>query len=167
MATSLTYGVTATFTETIAAADAPGAASEAARTVTQAGYNTASRTLNAGSTPPVTVGACFSQALAAGVATIDLTALNGFNDKAVSGSGLRVQMARFKNPVANANPISIAKGAANGYDGFGADFKITLQPGAEVTILVNDAGGDIAAGNKNLDLAGTLVQALECEIIMG
>jgi len=164
---SLAYAVTATFTEILAAAQAPGAASEAARTVTQAGFNTAQRTLKSDSSPPVTCGALFQQALTAGAATIDLTALDGLNDKAVNGTGLRVQLLRLKAPSSNANPITVAKGSSNGYDGFGSVFSVTLQPGAEVTILTNDAGSDIGAGNKTLDLTGIGSQALDVEIIMG
>jgi len=165
--TSLTYAVTATLVEILPAAQAPGAASEAARTVTQAGFNAAQRVLKSDSSPPVTCGALFQQALAAGAATIDLTALDGFNDKAVNGTGLRVQLLRVKNPTTNANPITVAKGVSNGYDGFGAAFSVTLQPGAEMTFLTNDAGGDIGSGNKTLDLTGTGVQALDVEIILG
>ena len=164
---SLTYSVTATLVEILPAAQAPGAANEAARTVTQAGFNAAQRVLKSDTSPPVTCGALFQQALAAGVATIDLTALDGFNDKAVNGTGLRVQLLRVRNPATNANPISIAKGAANGYDGLGAAFKVTLAPGAEATFFPNDAGSDVGAANCTLDLAGTLAQALDVEIIMG
>ena len=164
---SLTYSVTATLIEVLPAAQAPGAASEAARTVTQAGFNAAQRVLKSDTSPPVTCGALFQQALAAGVATIDLTALDGFNDKVINGTGLRVQLLRVKNPATNANPITVAKGASNGYDGFGSAFSVTLQPGAEVTFLTNDAGSDIGSANKTLDLTGTGTQALDVEIIMG
>jgi hypothetical protein len=164
---SLTYAVTATLVEILPAAQAPGAASEAARTVTQAGFNAAQRVLKSDTSPPVTCGALFQQALAAGAATIDLTALDGFNDKAVNGTGLRVQLLRLRAPSSNANPITVAKGVSNGYDGFGSAFSVTLAPGAEATILTNDAGSDIGAGNKTLDLTGTGAQALDVEIIMG
>ena len=164
---SLTYAVTATLVEVLPAAQAPGAATEAARTVTQAGFNAAQRILKSDTSPPVTCGALFQQALAAGVATIDLTALDGLNDKAVNGTGLRVQILRLRAPSSNANPITVAKGASNGYDGLGSAFSVTLQPGAEATLLTSDAGGDIAAGNKTLDLTGTGAQALDVEIIMG
>ena len=164
---SLTYAVTATLIEVLPAAQAPGAANEAARTVTQAGFNAAQRVLKPDSSPPVTCGALFQQALTTGAATIDLTVLDGFNDKVVNGTGLRVQLLRVKNPATNANPITVAKGASNGYDGFGSAFSITLQPGAEMTFLTSDAGGDIGSGNKTLDLTGTGTQALDVEIIMG
>jgi hypothetical protein len=163
MATSATYRVDLTLTEVIPAAQAPGAANEAARTVAQSGMNTATVTLNSGSTPPVTCGACF----VAGTGDLDLTALDGLNDKAVDGSGLRVQFARFKNPSTNANPITIQKASANGYDGFGAGFLAIITPGGEVTIRTADAGGNISGTNKGLTVTATGAQTLECEIVMG
>ena len=165
--TSLTYAVTATLIEVLPAAQAPGAATEAARTVTQAGFNAAQRTLKSDSSPPVTCGSLFQQVLTDGAATIDLAALDGLNDKVVNGTGLRVQLLRIKAPSSNVNPITVAKGASNGYDGFGAAFSVTLQPGAEATFLTNDAGSDIGSANKTLDLTGTGAQALDVEIIMG
>lgn len=165
MSISVTYGAILTVAETLAAAQVPDAA-ETKRLVTHALWNT-SKVLGAGTSPPATLTAGFVKALAAGVATIDLTALVGTNGIAVDGTGLRVQALRVLNPATNANPITIGKGAANGYDGFGAAFSLALPPGAEALILTNDAGGDIAGGNKNLDLAGTLIQALDVLILLG
>lgn len=128
-------------------------------------FNT-STTLNASSTPPVTKVAAIEQDLGAGTATVDLTALTATNGATVDGTGLRVQALKFRNQAGNA-VMSIAMGAANGYDGFGAAFKVTLAGGAEVTILSNDNGSDIAAGVKNLDLAGTGAETAELVIVMG
>jgi len=165
--TTLVYQAKATFQEVLAAASVPGAASAAARTLLQSNFDTAQKTLTSATTPPVTCGALFKQALSNGAATIDLTALVGANTKTVDGTGLRVQVLRVRNPATNANPISIAKGASNGYDGLGANFKLTLQPGAEALVFANDAGSDIGSTNCTLDLAGTGAQVLEVEIIMG
>jgi len=125
------------------------------------------KTLTSSTTPPVTKIAAFPQALTAGAATIDLTSLLGVNGAAVSGLGLKVQILKIKNKVGSANPISIAPGAANGYDIFGADFKVTLQPGQEATFYSNDATPDIGAEDKTLDLAGTDEQECEITIVMG
>jgi len=136
------------------------------KTVTHTGYNT-TKTLNGTSSPPATKVAAFEQALTGGAATIDLSALVGTNGATVVGTGLRVQAVKFRGKSDNANPITVAKGASNGYDGFGASFSITLDPGAEVTILPDDAGSDIGSGNKNLDVSGTGTQVLECIIVLG
>jgi hypothetical protein len=118
-------------------------------------------------TTGVTSAAVVTQALAAGAATMDLTALTGVNGLAVNGTGLRVKWAYFENPSTNANQIAIAEGAANGYDGFGAAFSLILTPGAYALIFTNDAGSDISGTKKNLDLVGTLVQELTVVLGLG
>lgn len=124
-------------------------------------------TLNASSTPAVTKAAFFAQALTGGAATVDLTALTGANGATVDGSGLRVQLLKAQNPSTNTGAITIAIGASNGYDGFGAAFSVAVDPGAEILIRTDDAGSDIGATKKNLDLSGTGTEALTLGIIMG
>jgi hypothetical protein len=126
-----------------------------------------SATLTNATTPPVTLVATFRKALAAGVGTIDLTALVGTNSGAIDGTGLKVQAIKFVNPATNANTIKIAKGASNGYALAGTDFAVTLSPGQEFVMYGNDATPDIAAGAKTFDLTGTLVQVLDVSIAMG
>ena len=125
------------------------------------------KSLGAATTPPATKVAAFQKALAAGVATIDLTALVGTNGEIVDGSGLKVQCLKVANPVTNANPISITEGAANGYAAFGAGWKLTLSPGMEALLYGDDDAPDVAAGDKNIDLAGTGSQALDVLIVLG
>jgi hypothetical protein len=163
MGSSLTHSVVATFTEELTAAHVPGAASAPARTLTQANFNKASVTLGAGTVPPVTCGALFQK----GTGSIDLTALPGTNGLAVDGTGLRVQLMRIRNPATNANAITIAIGSATGYDGFGATFFASLDPGAEMTFLTSDAGSNISGSIKLLDVVATASQKLDVEIVMG
>ena len=134
--------------------------------VTHTGYDTTA-TLNATSTPAATKFAAFEKALSTGTATIDLTALVGTNGAAVDGSGLRVQAIKFRNKSTNANVLTLAKGSANGYDGLGASFSITLPPGGEVLVRTKAGGAVIGGTNKNLDLAGTGAQVAEIAIVMG
>jgi hypothetical protein len=136
------------------------------KTVVHNGYN-ASKTLNAISSPPASLTANGEIALVTGAKTIDLTALVGSNNLAVSGTGLRVQVVKLRNKSTNANSMTFAKGASNGYDGLGASFSITLAPGGEATIYLNDAGGDIGATNKNIDVSGTGVQVIEWQCVLG
>ena len=123
--------------------------------------------LSASSTPPFSKHAVEQKALAAGVGTIDLSATFGFNGEAVDGTGLKVQAMKLRNPSTNANNITITPGAANGYDFCGAAFSITLEPGTEVLIYCLDTAPDIAAADCTLDIAGTLVQVLDFECLMG
>lgn len=164
MAITVTFQSLTTVAEEIAN-NADSLASNA-KTVTHSAFNTAA-TLNAGSTPPATLNAQFVQALSNGAATIDLTTLTGTNGKVVSGSGLKVQVLKLKAKGTNANVITAAKGASNGYELAGAAWSVALMPGQEVTFFGNDATPDIAAGAKTIDLAGTGTQSLEVVVIMG
>lgn len=123
------------------------------------------KTLNSGSTPPATKVAAFIQALDAGAATIDLTALIGTNSAPVDGTGLKVQVLKFKN--LGANTISLTPGAVDGYDIFGSDFKVTLSQNQEVLLYGNDSTPDVGGTDKTLDLAGTTTQTCEIMIILG
>ena len=106
--------------------------------------------------------------MTAGTATIDLEALVGTNDIAVVGTGLRVQALRFVNKAANTAKVSIADGAANGYDGFGTGFFLELEPGGNALIETFDSGTNIGAANSDLDLASTDVDAIvEVSILLG
>ena len=123
--------------------------------------------VNVAVTSGITKGAGFTKAMSGGAATIDLENLTGSNGIAVVGTGLRVQEAVFYNPATNGNPITISFGAANPYDGFGADFSATLAPGAACHLRTADAGSDISGANSDLDLAGTTTQALTCFLALG
>lgn len=95
----------------------------------------------------------FSQALATGAATIDMT---NFPGGGVDGTGKKPTLT-FTNPLTNANSITVAVGATNGYTGYGADFSITLTPGESVQL---SGSSNIGSGSKTLDLSGTGAQAL-------
>lgn len=164
MSVAVAFASTVQTVETIDS-NAP-AISSADNTLTHNGYNT-SLSLNAGTTPPVTKCAYFSKALSSGSATIDLTALTGTNGVSVDGSGLKVQIAKFKNPASNGNNITVTVGASNGYLLAGAAWKAILAPGQEITFYGNDATPDIGGSAKTIDLSGAGTQALECSIIMG
>jgi hypothetical protein len=121
--------------------------------------------LGAASTPP-----CSSRAgadLLVSAAHLDLTTAVGLNGVAVSGAGLRVQFAKFACPIGNAAPVTIAVGASNGCNNFGATFFIALAPGAEVLFMLNSGGSVIGGANKVLDIGGTGTDTLSYEIIFG
>ena len=163
MSVSLTYISNLTAAETLTTGVPAASATKAV--VTHDAWNTTATTVTlAAETPAIatTKIAAFEQALAAGAATIDLEALSGTNGATVVGTGLRIQAMKVRGKSTNDDPVSITIGAANGYDGFGAAFKVTLEPGAEMMILAKDAGADISATNSDLDCAGTGV-----EIILG
>lgn len=163
MAVSLELKLHATAVETFTS-DASLAAND--KGVTHSGFNI-SKSLSASTTPPATKTAYFSQAMTDGAATIDLTGLPGTNAGVVSLSGLKVQSLLLENPSTNANAISIEPGASNGYDIFGSDFKVTLQPGQSALFYGNDATPDVGSSDKTLDIAGTGTQSLKVGIVAG
>lgn len=164
MSVNVAYETKVTATETLET-NVP-ATPAGSRSVVHSAWNT-TKALKSDSTPPATKVAAFEQAMSGGAATIDLSALTGTNGATVVGTGLRVQVLKVKAPATNGNPITVSKGASNGYDGLGAAFSHTLVPGAEATFFLNDGGSDIGGSNKTLDLAGTLAQVLQVEIVLG
>ncbi len=164
MSVKLEYTTNLTATEVLETNTVSSAA--ASRTVKHTLLNKAA-TLQASTTPPVSKVAAFEQALTAGAATIDLTALTGTNGAAVDGTGLKVQAIKITAKATNANVITITKGASNGYALAGADFSVALAAGQEFVLFGNDAAPDIASDAKTLDLAGTLAQAVQVIVVMG
>jgi hypothetical protein len=140
---------------------------DANQSISQSQYNT-SKSLSGTTTPPVSLSAKQVFTLTAGAVSIDLTNLVGLNGAAVSGTGLRVRALKVKAPSGNGAPISVAKGAANGYTGLGASFEVTLPPGGEMTFYDGGGGGVVGGTNKTLDLSGTgSTDTLQTEIVFG
>jgi hypothetical protein len=122
--------------------------------------------LDANSTPAITSDACFDLTLSGGAASLDFTAMVDPNLGSISITGLTPYFFKLINPLTNANPISIAKGASNGYAGFGSTFEITLQPGEEQTILKHVAS-NVDGTHKILDVTGTGAQVLKVQVAAG
>jgi len=162
MSVNLSYQSKVSVTETLEAN--AGALSDAVVKHTE--YNTV-QALTASTTPPVTKVASFEADLTAGSGSIDLTALTGTNGATVDGTGLKVQAIKFKAKSANANPLTIAVGAANGYELLGANFEVALQADQEITVYGNDATPDVGAAAKIFDLTGTGSQGLEVIVVLG
>lgn len=122
-----------------------------------------SGTLNASSTPPATKVLSKTISLVAGAYTIDLTTETGINGAALAGTGLRVQMIRIKN--LGSNTMTFTNGASNGIAL--ACGTITVPAGGITQIFLNDAAPDIAAGDRAIDVAGTLVEQFELSLLLG
>ena len=133
--------------------------------VTHDGLNE-EKTLTATSTPTGTTLAQGDVDMTAGAATLDLRACEG-TQGAVDLNGLKPRVIIIEAKAGNANPITIAKGASNGYTGFGAAFSITLQPGQKVMIDDNGAGTAVSGTVKTLDVSGTGTQGLNYMIVGG
>ncbi len=126
-------------------------------------------TLNATSTPAATKKARFDLTLSSGTGTIDLTALPGNSvDETINGTGLKVQVLKFRNKSTNANKITVAKGGTNGYQLDGATtWSDPMAPGQSSLRLLNGAADTIGSTKKTIDVTGTGSQVLQVLIVLG
>lgn len=167
MAATLTYSTNFKVVETLEA-NVQAASSTNSR-VTHDQFNT-SVTLNAASTPAITKTANYELALSAGAVSVDLTALKAAGQATagtIDGTGLKVQAVRLKNKSTNANNMTFAEGATNGYALFGTGWTITLPPGGEVTAYLPEGSPDVAAGDRVIDITGTGAQVAQIQFVLG
>ncbi len=141
-----------------------GADDVATPTVQHSGFDT-EVTLNATSGSPISKFASGIIALSTGAVTIDLTNLTGYGGASVTLNALKVQVFKVKNNGAAA--MTFAKGASNGYTGFGSAFSITIPPGGEQTFYGNNAAGAVGGGSKTIDVTGTGAQTFNLTVAAG
>ncbi len=134
-------------------------------TIVHSGYDVA-RDLTASTTPDVTKASYQTVAMTAGAATIDMTALL-LNGVAVTLSGLEPRAIRVTALAANAANVTVAKGASNGYDGMGAAFSVTLEPGQGFLFDFAAVGNAVGGSNKTLDLSGTGTDGVRLTTVAG
>lgn len=121
-------------------------------------------------TPPVTKSAMTAKTMSSGTATIDLTAMANDSDGAtVDFSGLKVCCLTLTNPSSNANAITIAEGASNGFElnSGGTAWTVTLDPGDSVQFLLNESTPDVSGTKKTIDITGTGSQVLNIGVTAG
>ena len=160
---SVAYASNITITETFSVANA------ADNTILVNTYNQTG-TLTASSTVPATKQATFPLTMSGGTGSVDLTALPGLNaNETVDGTGLKAQLLLLLNPSTNANSITVAKGASNGYgwNTAGTSWTVSLSPGQWAMFGGNDVGPDVASGARLLDVTGTASQVLDVSIVLG
>jgi hypothetical protein len=160
MAISAEIRVQATVTETLTGDDLV-----ANTQIVHSGYDV-SRTYSGTTTPDITKCSFQTVAMTAGAATIDMTALL-LNGVAVTLSGLEPRVIRATALTGNAGNITIAKGASNGYDGMGAAFSVTLEPGQSFMFEGTTTGNAVGGANKTLDLSGTLTDGVRFTTVAG
>ena len=108
--------------------------------------------------------------LVAGTYTIDLTALPNGNLANKDLTGLTVQFIKVRNPSTNANNITVADGAANGYLILGdASGQITIPPGMSFQFgaVATEGLAAVSATVKNITVTGTGTQSFDVQIVAG
>lgn len=143
--------------------------SDADSTVTTNGLNEEG-TLTAASAIPVTKHAAYELTMSGGSGSINLAALPGLTaEETVVGTGLKVQGLKFRNKSTNANKITVAKGASNGYGlcASGDAWSVVLSPGQSVLFLLDEVAPNVASDARVIDVTGTGAQVLEVQVVMG
>lgn len=159
-AVSISWRLTSTVKEDLPAASVPFGDTSTTK-ITHTGLNV-SRELSAASPAGfnVTVTAQGQIAMTAGAATLNLAAAPGTaGPTAVDATGLKLRTLLIRSKSDNANPITIAKGASNGFTGLGANFFVRLDPG-KAAAFEGDATA-VASGVRTFDISGTGAQVLE------
>lgn len=144
--------------------DAAGYVNSRADAVTFDGGNL-DTTLSSATTPDVTGHGVGVLTLTAGAGTLDLTSLTGPNSVAVSLSGKKPRAVLLENT--GANPMTVAKGASNGYTGFGSAYSETIPAGGKVLKYLGANGTAVSGSVKTLDVSGTGAQVLKYQIVGG
>ncbi len=99
-------------------------------------------------------------ALAGGVFTLDLTALDQGNLPNITMLGEKVQIIKVSANPNNTAQIKMKKGATNGYNIFqSGSSEIELGPGAVILFYAPEHCPDVAAGAKTIDFSGSDVDA--------
>lgn len=119
--------------------------------------------LDADSAPPVTKVCAGTLMLAAGVATLDLSAVP-YNGAAVDLTGLKVQMLFLRN--LSLNPITISEGASNGYQLLGGA-ALLVPAASRMQFFWSDTLPDVSATDRTLDLSGTATDELQFVLAAG
>ena len=160
-AVTLDVQLNMTGTEQMTAAEAPTAASAAARALSLGGLNV-SATLDATTVPAVTATPCFRKVTISGTTTIDLTAatapaLPASATRTVDLTGKKLVAYAIAANTTNAGGVTISVGGTNGYALFGASNSIILQPGESVFGVLGTTSSKptVGASQKNIDITGT------------
>lgn len=125
------------------------------------------KVLDADSTPAITKGFADTLTLSTGTLTLDLTSLADGDFATKTFNGLKLVTLHVKNPSTNANDITLAEGASNGYPLFGAGWTITLRPGEAFSW---ESAGDapaVGSGDKEIDISGTGSQEVQISMTAG
>lgn len=162
MAAKLTYRFQATVVETLTS-QVDGVTSP---DVTHDKFNEVD-SLDGTTTVPVTTVFSDTVALVGGVKTLDLTSLTGVGGS-IDATGLKLQLAYFRNPSTNTVALTVDVGAANGYELFGgATGKIIIPIGGRNMFFGADNLDDVAAADAEIDITGTGTESFDVVLVLG
>lgn len=82
--------------------------------------------------------------------TVDLTSLTNTLGQSLNLTSQRVVAGKFLSRTTNTGTITIEPGASNGYDLFGASFKLILEPGQSFLFICDTMTDEVGASDKTL-----------------
>lgn len=170
----LVANLTMTGSETFTAAEQPGGATQADRTLKITGGDL-TVTLDATSTPKIEVSPIVRTVTISGTTTIDLTAAAGAvipasASRAVDASTKKLVAFRFSCPGTNQAAVNVAPGASDPYPIFGTANDIDVRPGWTIPGVLNGVNPSHAAVSstaKNIDITGTTGDKITIELYFG
>ena len=127
--------------------------------------------LTTATTPDVDTTAYLEATLSGGALTVDLTSLVCLDTTTVNLNGKKVRSIKFRAKSTSTGAFTIAKGASNGYTGFGSAFSVVLEAattgGSWVQYYTAGTGTAVSGTVKTLDITGTGSQVLLIAIAAG
>ena len=128
-----------------------------------------SKTLNltSGSTPDVELIYEGTQALTAGTATIDLTALTNSEGATITTTGKKVRLIMIVPTSSNTAALTLTVGASNGYLLGGAAWKFAFTDEQWALIYLGADAPDVGSSAKNIDISGTGTESVKLLILFG
>lgn len=139
--------------------------------ITHDGFDISTLNFTSSSTPDLEKVAYFTQALTAGSAVIDLTALT-HNGTTVDFTGKKVRAFLIKHASANTGTVTVEADATNGYNILGSSGKAVLNipsgtmPGVLFFTLGSD-GTAVSGSAKRIKLTGTGTESFYVAIWAG
>lgn len=161
MAVSASLGMTLSVQEAVTSPDSLGNNA----TIKHDAFNV-SKSASATTTPSAIITASQEIALVAGAKTIDLTSLLGTNSGPVSLDTKKPLWIMLKNKSTNTGgTMTFAKGATNGYAGFGASFSIAVPIGGAILLDMNALNSAVSSTNKTIDVTGSGTDVIQLIVV--
>lgn len=163
-----------TGSETFTAAEQPGGATQADRTLKITGGDITT-TIDATTTPKIEVSPIVRTVTISGTTTIDLTAAAGAvlpaaATRSIDASTKKLIAFRLSCPTTNQAAVNVAPGASDPYAIFGAGNDIDVRPGwtiASVLVGANPSHAAVSGTAKNIDITGTTGDKITIELYFG
>ena len=108
-----------------------------------------------------------TQALSGGSATIDLKSISNTEGTTIVTEGKKIRAFVAQATSDNANALTLADGASNGYQMLGDGWTIALEASDVFAVYLGDNAPAIGDSAKTIDLSGTGSQSVDIVIIFG